>query len=153
MSSFWRRVRGVAGTAVIWGAAWFTVALGWTGFTMWGLLSPGMILGGSLAIGVAGVISGTGFAVALGIAGRRSTLDELRYLKVAALGALGGIVVWAPILLSEPMTGVLPVVGIVGFLGAISSAGTLAIARAGRTPEAVESATATPALGSGGGGL
>ena len=104
-----------------------------------------MILAG--LVGAAGVISGFGFSFVLGLAGRRSTLDELTYLRVASLGALGSMVAWAPLILMMRGAPIVPILSILGALGAVSSAGTLAIARVGERPrQELEDTSTSPAI-------
>lgn len=141
MSSLLRRLRGLVGTAVIWGAGWFGLsAVGW-GIALWGQAPLGVIFNLAAGVGLAGAIAGAGFSIVVGIAERKRSLDELSFARFAIWGALGGILVGLPFVAEIASSGLMAVFGILGGLGATSAAGSLALARMGDDP---------PALGEGG---
>lgn len=141
MSSLLRRLRGLVGMAVTWGAGWFGVsAVGW-GIALWGQVPLGVILNLAAGVGLAGAIAGAGFAVIVGIAERRHSFEEISFLRFAAWGALGGILVGLPFIGELIYVGYLgPFFGILGGLGASSAAGTLALARMGADAESLREA-------------
>lgn len=128
------RLRGVLGTAVAWGAAWFGAAsLYFTVKTM-GAAPVGMILFSSAGVGAAGFIAGTGFAVVLMVAERRHRVEELSPARCGVWGFLGSVAAGTPFLLELPLPSLAIALGLVGVLGAASSAGTIALARASDRP-------------------
>lgn len=135
MSSLLRRLRGLVGMAVTWGAGWFGVsAVGW-GIALWGQVPLGVVLNLAAGVGMAGAIAGAGFAVIVGIAERKHSFEEISFLRFAAWGALGGVLVGLPFIGELIYIGYLgPFFGILGGLGATSAAGSLALARMGADP-------------------
>jgi hypothetical protein len=129
MGTLLRRVRGLLGTALTWGAGWFVLSAIVWGVTLFGDVPFGMILNLAAAVGVAGAVAGAGFAVVLGIAERSRTLDELSFLRITTWGALGGMLVGLPFL-GELAASTYPAFfGILAGLGATSASGSLALAR------------------------
>lgn len=146
-----RRLRAIAVTAVLWGLAWG--ALGVVFGTVAWILGPGV---GNIVIlprflanqvlfwGLWGGISGGAFATLLALGERRHSLDELRGLRIAGWGALGGMLIPLGVYLlltlrGGPIFGALrPTViaaSLAGLLGAGLAAGQLALAR--RAPGAL----------------
>lgn len=137
---WWRRARGAIGLGLVWAAAWAIVA------TLAGLaIDPD----GSMdemwpAIGAyPGFLGGVLFSLLLSLAARRRTLEELRVGRVAAWGALAGLVVGAvPFVLGDPLVAMplwllaLVVIGSIATMGAASAAVSLVIARKAERREA-----------------
>jgi hypothetical protein len=102
MKSILRRLRGALGTAVTWAVAWavggFAVAaiLFFLGPGFGGIDSPDFrdvasiftVLGG-----VAGLVGGTVFSIALGTVHRRRQLRQLSSVRMGLWGALAGLLV------------------------------------------------------------
>jgi MFS family permease len=93
----WRRLRGVAGTALVWAATW-TVGYAPFALEQWrpgGWEHPRLplwVLGAFLLIGtIWGLVSGATFALLLTAAERRNGWERLRNRRVALWGALGGV--------------------------------------------------------------
>jgi hypothetical protein len=122
MKKFLRRLRGIIGTGLTW-------ALGWAG--IFGV--AGAIFGAysvprlALVGGFTGLIAGGAFAVILSITERRTTLEDLSLWRVALWGGLGGFLVAAAFSGGGGL--IWSFVGTMAFSGAVSSAGTVAIAR------------------------
>lgn len=137
MSSWSRRIRAAVMMGVAWALVWAPVAV---------LIGLVVDPDGSMdemwpVIGAyPGFLGGVVFSVVLGIAARRRRLDELSIPRVAAWGALAGLLVGGlPFTIGEP-TGTVPVwllasvvVGSITLLSAASAAGSLALARMGET--------------------
>jgi hypothetical protein len=151
-----RRVRGVLGTALVWGASWGLVGLAIVSVAL--RLAPASVhlprhimLQNTLAWGVFGAVSGAVFAIALSFAERRAqSLDTLSVERVSAWGAIGGAVlplamlpVWAVILPAAVRPG-LVLVTLGGVLGAASATASLRLAQRGR--ESLSSASSGPRL-------
>ena len=90
-----------------------------------------------LAIGaLPGFLGGIAFSVVLGFVGRRRRFEELSLPRVAAWGALAGLVVGSiPFVIGNPTSDVpiwlmgVAVIGSIAALSAASAAGSLALAR------------------------
>lgn len=153
-----RTVRAVLFTAAIWGMAWAVIG------AMIGLLqylrSPPesayllvlrMLLTGPMTVlGVAGLLAGGTFAAVLSRAERGRTLETISARRAAAWGALGGLAFsLAGAALVARNFGLAPLIhvgvlfwtGVAATCGALSAAGSLAIARKG-TPGLLEEAAA-----------
>lgn len=141
-----RRIRGVVGVATTWGAGWFAAGGAWFGLRLWGTASLASILGLAMQVGAAGLLAGAGFAVALTVMGRRRTMGQLTYPRVALAGALGGALVWAPFALVGAGALAGTIVSMAGLLGAVSSVVTLGIARHGPAADALLAKPARAAL-------
>jgi hypothetical protein len=138
MKQFLRRLRGIIGTGLTW-------AVGWAG--LFGVV--GAIFGAysvprlALVGGFTGLIAGGAFAVVLSITERSKRLEDLSLWRMALWGGLGGFLVAA--LFSGSGGLIWSFVATMAFSGAVSSAGTVAIARrADRT--LIEGDEALPAL-------
>jgi ABC-type phosphate/phosphonate transport system permease subunit len=105
MRTLLRRARGVLVTALLWGVAWglpaalvlLSHAAGHAG------RRPGdeiwrAFLGATLSIALLGAFCGAVFALVLTLLEQRQTLDQLASRRVAAWGALGGLVVLVVVL-------------------------------------------------------
>jgi hypothetical protein len=151
-----RRVRGVLGMALLWGASWALVGLTIVSVALRFVpartyLPRDIVLQNTLGWGVFGAISGAVFAIALSLAERRArSLDALSAERVSAWGAIGGAVlplamlpVWAVILPAAVRPG-LVIVTLGGVLGAASATASLRLARRGR--ESLPPAGSGPSL-------
>jgi hypothetical protein len=157
-----RTIRAMLVTAVTWGVAWAVIG------TMIGLLeffrSPPessyflalrlLLVGPMTVLGVAGLLGGAAFAAVLSRAERGQRLDTIATWRAAAWGALGGLAFSAAgLALVAAMFGargllhvMVPVwTAVAAACGAISAAGSLAIARKG-TPGLLEEAAAMQRL-------
>lgn len=96
MKNWLRRIRGAIGMGLTWAVGWAVMGLG-IGvasiafpFLPWHLFFE--IFDAPLpALAVPGFFGGIFYSIVLGIAGRRSRFDELSLSRVAAWGALGGL--------------------------------------------------------------
>jgi hypothetical protein len=123
-----KRLRGVLGTAATWAAGWFGLgAVGWG----LGLFPEGLAFAIPTAgvLATVGAIAGAGFAVVLGFTDRRRTLDELTLPRIAAWGAIGGILIGVPMSIGMGPLGYIGLSSFLAILGAGSAAGSLALAR------------------------
>lgn len=135
-----RRARGIAGTALLWAAAWGLAGLA-LGALLWAFTGPhpgpgSLVLGAARWWATLGAVAGAAFALVLAAAERRArSLGALSAGRVARWGALGGAVL--PLLLLPLFWAAHP--GALGFgvllvplssaLGAASAAGFLRVAR------------------------
>ena len=124
-----RKLRGLLGTAVIWGVGWFGLSAAYFGVTLFGDISMQLLLQVAVAFGVAGAFCGAGFSTVLGIAERKHTFDELSYVRLAAWGALGGLLWGAPLLAFLGAATQPQLFAMLALFGSGSAAGTLALAR------------------------
>lgn len=132
MKKWLRRVRGAVGLGITWALFWAPVAV-LIGF----IIDPD----GSLdemwpAIGAyPGFLGGVLFSVVLGIAARHRRLEELSIPRVAAWGALAGLMVGTlPFLIGDSSSDrvwllAAVVIGTITTLSAASAAGSLALAQ------------------------
>ncbi|MBM4188860.1 MAG: hypothetical protein FJ206_16265 [Gemmatimonadetes bacterium] len=121
-----RRIRGAIGIGLAWAAAWF-------GAGMALLLVVG--IGAAdvpfpLFFGLLGFLAGATFSGLLGVLARRRRFDQLSLPRVAAWGALGGVLLAGVVYLSAGPGAELLVLGpVFALAGAISATATLALAR------------------------
>lgn len=153
MGNLIRRIRGLAGVGITWGALWAVIGAG-VGLAI-GIISPSAwdwtnpILKWAFGIGVYGVVSGVGFATLLSLKEGRRTLLDLSLRRVALWGVLGSAAV--PLLFSvmgllppgTTMVEILGAVAVTGFMGGTFAPGSVAIARraalsAGEEPPLLE---------------
>lgn len=133
MKKWLRRIRGAVGMGLTWAVVWAVVAVG-VGL----LVDPD----GSMdemwpAIGAyPGFLGGVVFSVVLAIVARRRRLEELSISRVAAWGAVAGLLVGIfPFTIGDPTTEIplwqlaTLVIGSITLLSAGSAAGSLALAR------------------------
>ncbi|HSQ30424.1 MAG TPA: hypothetical protein VLN49_11275 [Gemmatimonadaceae bacterium] len=128
MKRWLKRIRGAIGMGLAWAAAWFgagLVLLLVVGFGAADVPFP-------LFFGLLGFIAGATFSGLLGIFARRRRFDQLSLPRFAGWGALGGLLLAGMfVLLAGPDAEFLVVGPVFGLAGAISAAGTLALARRG----------------------
>lgn len=148
MQKWTRRLRGALGMGLTWAIGWAAVGL------LIGVASklfPGLPLGGFFevfdaplpAMAIPGFFGGVIFSAVLGVAGRRRKFHELSLPKVAAWGAVGGVllalvpasmvVVGLANASGSAQFGVWELTAIIGgplaLLGAASASGSLVLAR------------------------
>ncbi|MDA0329415.1 MAG: hypothetical protein O2958_10450 [Gemmatimonadetes bacterium] len=135
----WRKLRGLLGIGVTWGALWgmlgaaIGVAVGWVFPDAWTLTNP--IVEWAIGMGLYGFVSGVGFGGLLTLGEGSKRLRELSLPRVAMWGVLGSAAV--PILFGllgtfDATTTIADVIGAVlvtGFLGGTFAPGAIMIAR------------------------
>lgn len=129
MGTLLRKLKAVMGTAVIWGAGWFSLSALWFGVKYFGAIGIGTLGTVAAIFGATGALVGAGFAVLLGVAEGRHSFEELSYRRLAGWGAAGGLLVGIPLGLWLGISSPLTTFGLLALFGAGSAAGTLAIAR------------------------
>ena len=135
MKKWLRRVRGAVGMGLTWAVAWalFGVLIGVASILLPGLpwdLFFNFFDAPLPALAVPGFVGGTAFSVVLGIAGRRRRFDEISLPRFAGWGALGGLLMMAPIVATLSLSPVsLVATSLVALLCSGSAAGSLALAR------------------------
>ena len=140
MGKLLRRLRGLAGVGVTWGAMWAGIGAG-IGLIIeivepdaWRWTNP--VLDWAYGMGLYGFVSGIGFGTLLSLKEGRKRLFDLSLGRVVLWGLVGSAAV--PIIFS--MLGVLGVAGaslvevievimVTGFLGGTFASGSVAIAR------------------------
>jgi len=132
MKKWLRRLRGAIGMGLAWAAAWFAaglVLLLVVGFGAADVPFP-------LFFGLLGFLAGATFSGILGIFARRRRLDEMSLPRFAGWGALGGLLLSGIVAVAAGPDAELLVLGpVFAAAGAISAAGTLALARRGEERE------------------
>ena len=137
MMSGLRKLRGVLGTAVTWGASWFGVgAVGWA----LGLFPEGLAFAIPTAgvLATVGAIAGAAFATALTLIEDRKTLGDLTIPRISGWGAVGGILIGIPMAIGMTPIGVVAMCSFLATLGAGSAAGSLALARLAENAGSIE---------------
>lgn len=143
MTNLLRRIRGALGMGLIWAIAWGGVG----GAVMETIIDPhGQIADIWPAIlGLPAFLGGVIFSLVLGFAERRRRFDELSIPRFGAWGGVAGLVVGAvPVALGAgsdelPMLlRALSIMGPLGFMGGISAAGSLALARMGGERDSIQ---------------
>ena len=139
MGNLIRRIRGLAGVGITWGALWGVIG-GGIGLAI-GILSPGAwdwtnpILDWAFGMGLYGAVSGVGFATLLSLGEGRKTLFDLSLRRVALWGVLGSAAV--PLLFNAmgyfaagtTVAEILGAIAVTGVLGGTFAPGAVAIAR------------------------
>jgi len=141
MRNWLRRIRGAVGMGVTWAAGWaplgailgfFTIS---TGVASFGSV-PLWIAATSAFLGASGFLCGIAFSTVLGITEGRREFDQMSLPRFAGWGAIGGFLVGGLLVTLSASWGGAPNLfdflvnmGVVGLLGAGSSAGSLALAR------------------------
>ena len=90
MKKWLKRIRGAVGVGLTWAAAWLGVGV-IMGLVFFGSRVDAELLANALNSAVLGFIGGTVFSVALGIAERRATFDQMSLPRFAGWGAVGGL--------------------------------------------------------------
>ncbi len=140
MGKLLRRLRGLAGVGITWGAMWAGIGAG-VGLVI-GIVNPEVwrwtnpIIEWAYGMGLYGFVSGVGFGTLLSLKEGRKRLFDLSLGRVALWGLLGSAAV--PVIFS--ILGVFGVAGasvvdiieamvVTGFLGGMFAPGSVAIAR------------------------
>lgn len=135
MSRWLRRIRAAIGVGLTWAAAWF-------GAGMILLLIVGVGAADvpfPLFFGLLGFLAGAAFSGILGLLAGRRTFDQMSLPRFAVGGALGGLLLAGIVEVAAGPGPDLMVAGTVFALaGAVSAAGTLAIARKGEKRDLIE---------------
>ena len=143
MGKLLRRLRGLAGVGITWGAMWAGIGAG-IGLII-GIVDPDVwrwtnpIIEWAYGMGLYGFVSGVGFGTLLSLKEGRKRLFDLSLGRVALWGLLGSAAV--PVIFY--MLGVFGVAGasavdiieamiVTGFLGGTFAPGSVAIARSAR---------------------
>ena len=126
MKKWLRRIRGAIGVGLTWAAAWFgagMMLLLVVGFGAADVPFP-------LFFGLLGFLAGVTFSGILGILAGRRRFDEMSLPRFAGWGALGGLLLSGGVVLAAGPEGEFLVLGpVFALAGAVSAAGTLALAR------------------------
>jgi len=126
MKKWMKRIRGAIGIGLTWAAAWFGAGLLMllvVGFGAADVPFP-------LFFGLLGFLSGAAFSVILSVVAGRRRFDQMSLPRFAGWGALGGVLIAGVVAFAAGPGGEFLVVGpVFGLAGAISAAGTLALAR------------------------
>jgi hypothetical protein len=165
MKRWLRRIRGAVGMGLTWAVGW---ALSGVLVGVASVLLPGLpwhyffaVFDAPLpALAVPGFFGGVLFSAVLGIAGRRRRFDELSLPKVAAWGALGGVllsllpaamVAVGLATLGRPDAGLWRITAMISvpltLLSTASATGSLLLARAAEDRELLEAGEEVDDLG------
>jgi hypothetical protein len=147
LKKLFRKLRGLLGVGVTWGALWATIGAG-IGLVL-GIISPELwryanpVLEWAVGMGLYGFVSGVGFGGLLSLGEGRKTILDLSLPRVALWGVLGSAVV--PVLFGmagafeagTTVIDILQAIAVTGVLGGTFAPGSVAIARraALRDPE------------------
>ncbi len=126
MNKWRRRVRGAIGMGLTWAAAWFGA-----GLALLLVVGPDAAdVPFPLFFGLLGFLAGAAFSGILGFSARRKRFDQMSLPSFAGWGALGGLLLAGIVGFAAGPGGELLVLGpVFALAGAISAAGTLALAR------------------------
>lgn len=147
MKTMLRKLRGLLGTAVIWGLGWFGLSGAYWGVTLFGDVTARLLMGVAIGFGVAGALCGAGFSLVLGVAERKHTFDELSYRRLATWGALGGLLLGGPLLVWMGLGSDPRLFAMLAGFGSASAAGTLALARRADDAALLPRDRSSPTLG------
>ncbi len=135
MKKWLKRIRGAIGMGLAWAATWFgagLVLLLVVGFGAADVPFP-------LFFGLLGFIAGATFSGLLGVFAGRRRFDQLSLPRFAGWGALGGLLLAGMLVLAAGTSAEFLVVGpVFALAGAISAAGTLALARRAENREVLD---------------
>lgn len=146
MKKWLRRIRGAVGIGLTWAAAWFGAGL---------VLLLVVGVGAAdvpfpLFFGLLGFLAGAIFSGVLGILAGRRRLDQMSLPRFAGVGALGGLLLSGIVRLAAGADAEFVVLGpVFALAGAISAAGTLALARKAEKRELLDKNQARELLGVG----
>ena len=146
MKKWLRRIRAAVGIGLTWAAAWF-------GAGMVLLLVVGVGAADvpfPLFFGLLGFLAGAMFSGVLGMLAGRRKLDQMSLPRVAGAGALGGLLLSGIVRLAAGADAEFVVLGpVFALAGAISAAGTLALARKAEKRELLDRNQSRELLGVG----
>ena len=135
MNRWVKRIRAAVGVGLTWGAAWF-------GAGMILLLIVGLHAADvpfPLFFGLLGFLAGATFSGILGLLARGRTFDQMSLPRFVVGGALGGLILSGIVNWSAGPGAELMVIGpVFALAGAVSAAGTLAIARRAERRDVIE---------------
>src|SRR5690349_17234217 len=140
MNRWIRRIRAAIGVGLTWAAAWFGVGM---------ILLLIVGIGAAdvpfpLFFGLLGFLAGATFSGILALLAGRRTFDQMSLTRFALGGALGGLILAGVVNVAAGPGPELMVVGpVFALAGAISAAGTLAIARRAEKQAAIERSSDT----------
>lgn len=137
-----RRLRGVVGNALVWGAAWFTAAIVLVGTLRIVGILPGLqwfdVVGVAIRIGVVGVFAGVAFAGAIAALYRGRRLSDISPVRFGiGGGVVSGLFIPPFLQLLNILSGTGPIpwglllddIPLVTVLGGLAAAGSLKIAQ------------------------
>lgn len=135
MRKWLRRIRGAIGIGLTWAMTWFSAGMVWRFVVGFG---PGDVPF-PLVFGALGFLTGATFSGVLGVVEGRRRFDQMSVPRFAALGAIAGLLFSVPLVLTggEFVVWLGPVVALAG---AVSAAGTLALARKAEERELLDAA-------------
>jgi len=125
MRKWLRRIRGAVGIGLTWAMTWFGAGMVWRFVVGFG---PGDIPF-PLIFAALGFLTGATFSAVLSAVEGRRRFDEMSVPRFAAWGAVAGLVFWMTFALVGLGGDFLMLGPLVGLAGAVSAAGTLALAR------------------------
>ena len=140
MKKWLRRIRGAVGMGLSWAVVGFLAGIGIElVHNLWPNPLGSAVDIWPMTLALPGFLGGVAFSTVLGIAGRRRRFDELSLPRVAAWGAVGGLLVslipaaMVAIGLATPNVSLwqitLALLGPFTLGGAVAASGTLALAR------------------------
>ena len=147
MRNWQRYIRGAIGIGLTWAAAWFGV-----GLALLAVVGPDAAdVPFPLFFGFLGFIAGALFSAILRLLGDRRPFEQMSLPRFSGWGALGGLVLSAVFIpIAGPGVSLLVLAPVFAVAGALSAAGTLALARrAGPAPPGLAMAAAERALEAG----
>lgn len=153
MKTWLRRIRAAVGMGLTWAIGWALVGFGIEEIhNVWPNPLGSLVDIWPAALAYPAFFGGLFFSTVLGIAGRRRRFDELSLPRVAAWGALGGLVLGLFPAALVPMGAVsvaeaAVVVGTVTLLTAFSASGTLMLARKAEDRELADASAEVAAVG------
>ena len=138
MNKWLQRIRGAVGVGLTWAVGWGVVG-GLLGLFFLALGSgPAIALALFTDSALTGFLLGGCFSVVLALEGRGRAFDEISLLRFTTWGALGGLLLWAPMALGllgaagwSVGLELLVTASVMAVLGAGSAAGSLVLARRG----------------------
>ena len=125
MAKWLRRIRAAAGIGLTWAVAWF--AAGMLLLLVVGVDAADVPF--PLFFGLLGFLAGSAFSMLLGALAGRRKFSEMSLARFATWGALGGLMLTGIFLVMEGPGALLVVGPVFALAGALSAAGTLALAR------------------------
>jgi hypothetical protein len=126
MKTWLRRLRGAIGMGLTWAVGWAIA-----GMLLRVVVGPGTDdVPFPIRAGIVGFLAGVVFSGVLGLLGRRRGFDQMSLPRFAAWGAVGGLALFGALALTAGPGGEpLLLAPLFTFAGAVSAAGTLALAR------------------------